>query len=84
MVTRAAFGPRLARVVAARVVATREAASTVSASSTLHDLTALSVWRSTKSFSGPSWVSRPPAQPRSANATPRTALDQQKHVNRDV
>ena len=81
----AAFAPRVARVVAARVVAAREvAASPVSSSSTVHDLTARSVWRSTKSFSGPSFVSCPPAQPRSANVTPRSALDQQKHVNRDV
>ena len=81
----AAFAPRVARVVVARVVAAPEvAASTVSSSSTVHDLTGLSVWRSTKSFSGPSLVSRPPAQPRSVNVTPRSALDHKKHVARDV
>jgi hypothetical protein len=63
--TRAAFtnrevGLRLASVVAAPDVA----ASSMSSASIVHDLTARSEWRSTKSSYGPSLVSRPPAQPR--------------------
>ena len=91
IVTRAAFAPRVARVMAARVVAARVvaarelAASTVSSSSTVHDLTARSVWRSTKSFSGPSLVSRPPAQPLfSERYAAQRTRSTTNHVNRDV